>query len=266
MLADFHVHSVFCDGKNTPEEIVREAIERGGSSIGFSGHGYTPFDLRYCMKDMDGYVQEITRLKKVYGDRIRIYLGVEEDMLAPVERDRFDYIIGSAHYIYVDGEYCSVDSGVDYIERCLEHFGNDPVKLTQAYYSNFCTYIKSRKPDIVGHFDLITKYSEVKPELGLQNESCGCVAERYLAEAAESGCVFEVNAGAMARGLRSKPYPAENLLHVLKKKGARVLLSSDSHEMSQLAYRFDDLRAYLREIGFRQAYVFSEDGFKPYDI
>lgn len=53
MLANFHTHSTFCDGKNTPEEIVLAALEKGFVSIGFSSHGYTPYDLRYCMKDTE---------------------------------------------------------------------------------------------------------------------------------------------------------------------------------------------------------------------
>ena len=67
MLANYHTHTSFCDGKNTPEQIVLYAIEKGFTSIGFSGHGYTPFDLRYCMKDTAGYIEEISRLKDKYG-------------------------------------------------------------------------------------------------------------------------------------------------------------------------------------------------------
>ena len=58
----FHIHSTFCDGRNTPEEIVLAALEKDFISIGFSGYGYTGFDLRYCMKDTDGYLTEIRRL------------------------------------------------------------------------------------------------------------------------------------------------------------------------------------------------------------
>ena len=33
MLANFHTHSTFCDGNNTPEEVVRAAIELGFSAL-----------------------------------------------------------------------------------------------------------------------------------------------------------------------------------------------------------------------------------------
>ena len=31
MKANYHTHTVFCDGKNTPEEIILAAIEKGFS-------------------------------------------------------------------------------------------------------------------------------------------------------------------------------------------------------------------------------------------
>lgn len=37
MLANFHTHTIFCDGKNTPEEIVLAEIEKRFSALGFSG-------------------------------------------------------------------------------------------------------------------------------------------------------------------------------------------------------------------------------------
>ena len=79
MLANFHTHTVFCDGNNTAEEVVKSAIEKGFSAIGFSGHGYTEFDLRYCMKNTEGYIAEIKWLKEEYKNKIQIYLGIEED-------------------------------------------------------------------------------------------------------------------------------------------------------------------------------------------
>ena len=79
MKSNLHTHSTFCDGKNTPEEIVISAINKGFASVGISGHGYTEFDLRYCVKNVAEYQNEIKRLKEKYKNEIEIYLGVEED-------------------------------------------------------------------------------------------------------------------------------------------------------------------------------------------
>ena len=41
MLANFHTHSTFSDGKNTPEELINYAIEKGFCSLGFSAGGFS---------------------------------------------------------------------------------------------------------------------------------------------------------------------------------------------------------------------------------
>ena len=250
MKANFHTHSTFCDGKNTPEEVVLAAIEKGFSAIGFSGHGYTPYDLRYCMKDVEGYIVQINQLKEKYKKEIQIYLGLEEDALAPMDRSRFDYIIGSAHYIHVNGQYYSVDSGYNYIQNCLAAFGQDALAMAEAYYGAFCDYISRRRPDIIGHFDLITKFDEAEEPVFLHDPAYRRIAEQAIARAAQSGCIFEVNTGAMARGVRTAAYPGEHLLYVLKQCGARLILSSDSHSKDTLDFGFEETKEVLRDIGF----------------
>ena len=261
MLTNYHTHTHFCDGASAPEEIVLRAIEQGFSAIGFSGHGTTPFDLSYCMTDTEAYIAEISRLKSAYGQKIQIYLGVEEDALALVDRSRFDYLIGSSHYLRVGDRYLSVDSGQEYFERCLSAFDGDVTALARAYFGTLCDYLASRKPDIVGHFDLITKYEETQPSILLSNPAYRAVAEHYIGIAADMDCLFEVNTGAMSRGIRTAPYPAEHLLTVLRKREAKIILSSDSHHADTLSFGFEELRAYLRDLGFRHVYEFLNHEF-----
>ena len=266
MIANFHTHSVFCDGKNTPEEIVLTAIQKGFSAIGFSGHGYTDYDLRYCMKDFHGYSQEIKRLKGKYKKDIQIYLGVEEDTFAPVDRSELDYVIGSSHYVYINNRYYPIDSGYDYFKECLAVYDHDVVRFSEAYYQAFCAYIHRRKPDIIGHFDLITKFDELHDSLFLCNEQYNRVAEKYVTEAAKSGSLFEVNTGAIARGLRTTVYPAENLLSTLRKLDAGLILSSDSHNIDTLDFHFVETKKYLKDIGFTHLFTMDNGVFAKYDI
>lgn len=261
MIANYHTHSTFCDGKNTAEEIVLAAIEKGFSVIGFSGHGYTDFDLRYCMKDTESYVSEINRLKCKYKKEIQIYLGVEEDAFSYTDRKNFDYIIGSSHYFCIDGKYYPIDSNYDYFQKCLQLFEHDVVKMAHTYYSSFCNYITKRRPEIIGHFDLITKFDEVDTSFILDNREYNDVAEKYITSIADKGCIFEVNTGAISRGYRTSPYPAENLLHILKKSDAKLILSSDSHSITTLDFGFDDIRHYLKDMGFQYVYVLHNDNF-----
>ena len=262
MLSNFHTHTTFCDGKNTAREVVLYAIDKGFDSIGFSGHGYTDFHLIYCMKETDRYCAEIKALKEEFKDKIQIYLGVEEDMWYYTNRADFDYIIGSCHYFNVNGEYWPIDSGPQYFKDCLERFNQDVVELSENYYSAFCDYILKRKPDIVGHFDLITKFDEMDKTLFLENEEYFAVAEKYMEKVAGSGVMFEVNTGAISRGYRTKPYPHERLLHILKKHDAKLVLSSDSHQVETLDFAFDDARQILRDAGFECVYALYDNEWK----
>ena len=81
ILSDLHVHTIFSDGKNTPEEMVRAAISKGMTKIGFSDHSYTSYDESYCMS-REGtavYRKVIAGLKEKYRDQIEILCGIEQD-------------------------------------------------------------------------------------------------------------------------------------------------------------------------------------------
>ncbi len=266
MFANFHTHTTFCDGRNTAEDVVNAAIVKGFTAIGFSGHGYTPYDLRYCMKDENGYIAEIERLKEKYRGVIQIYLGTEEDAFAPVDRNKYDYIIGSSHYIRVDGECYPFDSNRGLFERCLELYNHDPIKMAEAYYAKFCDYINKRKPDIIGHFDLITKFDEKYDEFFLKNDEYLKIAEKSVLKAAESNAVFEVNTGCVSRGFRFTPFPSEHLLYVLKKIDAKLMLASDSHSVDTLDFNFSETKIRLKEIGFNYLYTIDNGQFEKYGI
>ncbi len=266
MLTNFHTHTNLCDGQNTPEQVVQAAIEKGFSALGFSCHGYTSFDLRYCVNDTEAYIAEILRLKEAYQDKIRIYLGVEEEALSPIDRSRYEYMIGSLHYLPFGGEYLPIDGNPDYFAQCLAACDGDEMRLAEGYYSMFCDYILRRKPDIIGHFDLVTKFDEIGVSHYFANEQYTKLAQKYLQEAIKADCIFEVNTGAMARGYRTAPYPHEDLLHTLKKADAKLILSSDSHAAETLDFGMEEAKKLLREVGFRKLYTLCDEGFVPYDI
>ena len=99
--SNYHTHTIFCDGKDTPEELVQEAIRLGCPEIGFSGHSYTAFDESWCMskEGTKEYKACVRSLQKKYAGQIRILLGVEQDLYSEEPTDEYDYIIGSVHYV-----------------------------------------------------------------------------------------------------------------------------------------------------------------------
>lgn len=266
MLSNFHTHCILCDGKDVPKSIVESAIALGFSALGFSSHAYIDFDTSYCVKDEEAYICQITSLKEEYKDKIEIYVGAEEDAFCLTRREKFEYIIGSLHYVRSPRGILPIDLSEEGMRECLSAFGDDALALAKSYYEDFCAYIYTRRPDIVGHFDLITKYDERGASHFLENPHYHALAERYAAYAAEAGCIFEINTGAVARGLRTSPYPALNLIHVLKKKGARFILSSDSHAKETLDFGFEEAKTLLREAGIREAVTIKNGSFVTYGI
>lgn len=263
MLTNYHTHTEFCDGENSAEEMVKTALKKGFSALGFSSHGYTPHDLRYCIKDEIGYIAEINRLKEKYKNKIQIYLGVEEDASEPVKnRESYDYVIGSYHYIKCGGNYMAVDSSEEHFKKLFKAMNSDIIKTADAYFTPFCDYILKRKPDIVGHFDLITKYDELMKTGFMKNSDYLKISEKYLEIALKSDCIFELNTGAIARKCRTTPYPAENLLHFMKKRGGKLILSSDCHFSEGLDFYFSEAKKILKSVGFEYVYALYDNKFE----
>lgn len=263
--SNLHTHTNFCDGKNTPEEIVREAIALGMETIGFSGHSYTPHDTSYCMtrEGTEQYRAEIERLKQVYGDRIRILCGIELDYYGEKLCAKYDYIIGSVHYVLLNGEHCVVDINEQTMKDAVQKYcKGDYFHYTREYYRAVAGIVDQTNCDIVGHFDLVTKFNEGGR---LFDES----DPRYLKPAFEAldallskDVVFEVNTGAISRGYRKDPYPASCFLRYLCEKNGRVTMSADAHRKENLLYGFDETAMLLKNCGFRSVLTMTDHGWE----
>ena len=114
-MQNLHAHSVFCDGKSTPEEMIRACLAAGMDSAGISIHSPLPFANGWAAKaeNVAPFLAEMRRLKAAYAGRIAVYAGVEWDVLSDAKwLEPFDYAIGSAHFLPVGGDpaaYPTVD-------------------------------------------------------------------------------------------------------------------------------------------------------------
>ena len=247
---DFHVHTTFCDGKNTAEELVQTALQKGLSFLGFSGHSHTVIDESYCVRDTVAYKKEIARLKEAYAGQMDIYCGIEQVYQTQEGTEDYDYAIGSVHYFLKDGILRDVDHTAALLEKTVEElFHGDWYAMAEHYYADVADLPNRHKIDIVGHFDLITKFNA-------ENRFFDEEHPRYLAAAFDAldsllkrDLPFEVNTGVMFRGYRQMPYPAMPLLKRIKEKGGYVLLSGDVHRAQGLCYGFETWYPGLRDMG-----------------
>lgn len=258
--SNLHTHTTFSDGENTAEENVLKAIEKGFVSIGFSDHSYTEFDDSFCMKkeNEEKYRQEIYSLRDKYCDKIEVYCGLELDGYSEIDREKYDYFICSCHYVKADGNYYSVDHCLDGHKMILrEFFNSDSNRFAKAYFDTMTERVQHQKPDIIGHFDLVSKYGFMKED---GNEYLNSALES-LVSCLEVTPIIEINNGSFSRGIRGVPYPAPYLLPEIKSHGGKILISSDSHKMCNLDFAFEDTVELIKYYGFKSIVILRNGQF-----
>lgn len=240
--SNYHTHTQFCDGENSPEEIVREAIRLGCPEVGFSGHCYTFFDETYCMTQTgtQEYIAVIRALQEKYRDKIRILLGIEQDYHSLAPTDDYDYVIGSVHYVKKDGCYLPVDESKEIqLENVRKFYNGDFYSFIEDYYETVADLYRKTRCHIVGHFDLIKKFNDSGDLFNPQHPRYQAAANKALAALMSSPVVLEVNTGGIAKGYIKEPYPAGDVLTQWLKSGKPVLFASDCHNAEQLLFGYD---------------------------
>lgn len=266
---NLHTHTSFCDGKHTPEEIVLSAIEKGMDTIGFSGHSYVRFDNDWTMtpKSAEEYFDEVLRLKQQYADRICILLGVEQDILSEKPSRELDFSIGSVHYVEADGEHFSVDHTFEIAENAVNaHFKGDWYRYARTYFETVATVKEKTECDVVGHFDLVSKFNERFPRFDESDPRYLHPAMEALDALLDRDAVLEVNTGAIARGYRRAAYPAPLFLHRIAERRGNVTLSSDAHDKENLLYAFPEACKILRASGLTRVLVRTKNGWDEIGI
>ena len=265
VLQNLHTHTTYCDGKNTNEEMILAAIERGFGAIGISGHSYMHFSpyLSKTQDDTADYKKEIRALAARYKDRIDVFCGIEYEYYSDVDQSGFDYTIASVHYLHIGNEYVGFDRSASEVRRVIDtYFGGDGMRYARAYYELLATLPSRGNFDIIGHIDLICKHAETHPEYF----DVDCKQYKaYVLDALDAlkGKIplFEVNTGAIARGYRKTPYPMPFILRELRARGFGAIISSDCHDARYLDCHFKESEKLLAECGFKEKYILTKSGF-----
>ena len=257
-----HNHTTLCDGKNTPQQMLEAAIAAGCETFGFSGHAY--------MNDIDGtqdyvmspqteekYIEEILNLKELYGDRIEVLLGIEQDYFSPEHTWKYDYVIGSVHGVFKSGKYMSVDCTPDELKDGIENlYSGDVTQLYRDYYSLEADVVNKTDCDIIGHFDIITKFNQRYPFMDTESKEYRTVALEALDALIPQDRLFEVNTGAVSRNWLSHSYPQDFLMRRLAERGANIIITSDAHKVENVLYGFDDACKYAVSCGFDSVCIY----------
>lgn len=265
-LQNLHTHTTYCDGKDTPEEMVLAAYQKGFDSIGFSGHASKTLNLSWTMtaEGTESYKQELASLKKKYADKINIYCGLEFDMYSKADLSGYDYLIGSVHCLSIGDEVIAFDDSAETTRSNVKKYYNgNGEAYAKAYYETLAKLPEYGSFDIIGHFDLVTKFCEMASFFDINSKAYRMAAVEAAEALAGKIPYFEVNTGAMARGYRTTPYPDFFLLKELKRLGFGAIISSDCHDSAYLDCGFKQARELLKECGFREQFILTKTGFVP---
>ncbi len=266
MCCSVHIHTTLCDGKGTPEAMAEAAYRAGVRYLGFSGHSHTECasDRGYVLpEDLTEYRTRVLALREAYGDRMEILLGIELDSFSQTDPADLDYWIGSVHHLPDGrgGDY-AVDAAPEEFFRCRDAlFHGDVYAMAEAYYTAVGEMAR-RKPTILGHLDLITKYNQNGAIFDETHPRYRSAALGALQAADPSGTLLEINTGAMSRGYRREPYPALFLLKAWRQRGGQVILTADAHSPEAIVYAYDAAADRARAAGYRECAVLTASGVK----
>lgn len=261
MLADYHVHTHFSDDSVYPmEQVVRDAIDRGLGELCFTDH------VDYGVKadwdsgaeilyrhgeplanvDYPRYVEEIRRLRGLYGDRITLKMGLEfgvqthtiPQFEALFARYPFDFILLSIHQVE-DKEFWTQD-----FQR-----GRTQREYNERYYEELLEVVRAYKNySVLGHMDLIKRYDEA----GIYPfEKTKDLAAEILKAVIADGKGIEVNTSSHRYGLDDS-MPSVRLLELYRDLGGTIVtIGSDSHAPEHLGAYIQEAKDQLKALGFR---------------
>ena len=261
-----HTHSDLCDGRDPLEAMAAAAFDAGVRYFGASGHSHTPIPHdagNVLPEDLTDYRTRLERLREEYRGRMEVLLGIEQDSCSPQPvPDWADYWIGSVHNLRdpATGTYHCVDWDREKLASCRDEiFRGDALAMAEGYYADVVA-MAARHPTILGHIDLVTKFNEPAAFFDEAAPRYRAAALAALEAADPVRTLLEVNTGAVSRGYRTVPYPAQFLLRAWRERGGDIILTADSHRTDTVVWGYRQAADWARAAGYTRCVVLTLSG------
>lgn len=268
MLATYHNHSNWSDGKGSLDEVLDAAIRLGIDELGISDHYLlhpTGRDAPWAMPPdrLDKYVAAVETLREkseaTNGPTVRLGLEVDwftghgeaiRDALAPFD---FDYLIGSVHD--VDGFVVDTSAAA---WQALDEPQRDEVH--RRYWLHMKAMAESRQFDIAAHLDLTKKFGFF-PASDVSREMLAA-----LDAIAAAGLVVEINTNGWHKPCKDA-YPTVEILRKCREREIPVTISADAHHPDFLVRDFAAAAERLKQAGYGEVARFAARRvtFEPID-
>ena len=160
---DYHMHTPLCGHAiGEPKEYVEAAIKLGLEEMGFSDHAplvsHDDPKITMSFKQLPQYHKMIETVKEKYKNKINVKVAIEADFIPGLEQKtkaildeyKYDYVLGSVHYIK--------NWGFDDPDTRDTWDSIDINRVYHDYYDLLRQSAQSKLFDIMAHVDLVKKF------------------------------------------------------------------------------------------------------------
>jgi histidinol-phosphatase (PHP family) len=261
---NYHTHTRHCDGNGEPRDYAEAALQKGMSSLGFSGHNVLPFPTDWTMppERLESYLHEVRDTRDRYRGKLEVFLGIEADfipgMTSPVHPRiaalGLDFVVGSVHFVGPsDGDHeWTVDGHREEMEAAVrDGFSGDARRLVERYYGLVAAMAETAAPDIIAHFDVVKKNNRDGQFFSEEDSWYRAAARKALDSIRASKSILEINTGGVVRNTSGAFYPSAWILEEARRRNIPVVVSSDAHRPENLDGMFPEAVRILRAAGYR---------------
>ncbi|MEJ5250454.1 MAG: histidinol-phosphatase [Chthonomonadetes bacterium] len=266
----------YCDHAYSPlQEMLEAAVRAGYHTFGVTEHAprvearflypnevALGWDVSTLVTRFDEYARRLPALVTAFADRIHLLRGFEIEVVPAASyvqlmeeyrtRYRFEYIVGSVHYV----DEISIDGELQEFERAMEACGGLEA-LAVRYYQTVAQMVLALKPEVVAHLDLIRLHGH---RFGaVDTPAIRRAAEETLEAIRATGGILEVNTAGYRKGL-GEPYPASWLVQIANRMGIGFCFGDDSHRVEHVGFGIEQARQYLLANGVRSVTVLAREG------
>ena len=254
---DIHTHTKFsADGRNSIEEMIAAAMQKGLAWYGISEHFNYDYDRLHLTIDGQevppiderAYFTRARELQKQLRGKLHLLVGAE-----------FGYDNANStlqRYIETEQKY-SPDFVVNSVHTCLGmdcYFPHYCVGKSKEYAYNAYLYRVLESLDAPYRYDIVAHVgycsrNATYPDPKLRYEDYADVLDEILKRIIARGKILEVNSSAKTAG--SPFIPDTDILERYFELGGRMVsFASDAHDTTRIANRRDIVVAALKKVGF----------------
>lgn len=252
---DYHTHNQLCKhAKGTPADYVRAAIHNGVTEIACTDHCPTDVGFghghRMALDEFpiyrDGVAEAMAASNGVtvlFGVEADYYRGCEKFLGTFCEKNDFDFVLGSVHFL---DYWAEPKFGAGLTDP------NNPVALWTRYFGFIGDLADTKLYDCVAHLDLPKRFGNQ-----INRETFRDLALPALDRIASAGMCIEINTSG-AFHPHKEFYPASDLLRWAAERNIGLTFGSDSHQPERVGDGFVAAMQMARAAGFKHYHRFSK--------